>query len=378
MIKNLRPKLCEQGKIKIGVLGEPRTSTTSGKAFRLPTKLNHFIVTTTERDKTGNFVPNVPLMEEIARIVDEPADHLTTIPVYLLFDDIDSNFYTSYNCYEGRTRICTGDGEKATLLKTGEEVPCPCPKLDRSYKGPTPCKPYGRLTVVLQTMDIIGGSWVYRTTGWNSVSDLLGSILLIKRLAGRLTGIPLRLKIFPKTVQLPTGNCTIYTVSLIYQGSTKTLIDEARQYQAITHEEYIAPDQTIRPDEEVEIQEEFFPSEEPAAEKLQLQPVKKVKKPGRPPKAKDKVEEPTAAELAQVNEEQKEQPLPEQEQVDESSTAPPQFAEFQKSPIDIAMESAKKEKTAAMAKKKSPEPPVEEEEEELSSEESTEDDFGWV
>ena len=308
MIKNLRPKLCEQGKVKIGRLGEERQSKDKASTYRLPTKLDHFLITTTERDNTGNFVPNISLMKEVAEMVNEPADHLTTIPVYLLFDDIDSNFYTTYNCYQGKTRICTGDGEKAVLLKTGEEIACPCPRLDQDYKGGTPCKPYGRLNVVLRCMDMIGGSWVYRTTGWNSVQDILGSLMLIKRVAGRLSGIPLMLKLFPKTTQLPRGPVTVYTVSLIFAGSALALAEEGKRYPMIGHDESLIPDQTIKSEEEAEIQEEFFPpeTEEERAKAdagAVTEKTRKSKKETEEPakKQETKGQEPTAAELARAD-----------------------------------------------------------------------------
>ena len=69
MIRNLRPKLGEQGKIKIGRLGEERTTKDGKNTYRLSTKLDHFLITTTERDNTGNFIPNVSLMKEIAEKV---------------------------------------------------------------------------------------------------------------------------------------------------------------------------------------------------------------------------------------------------------------------------------------------------------------------
>jgi hypothetical protein len=301
MIKNLCPKLCEQGKIKIGRLGEERKAKDGKSTYRLPNKLDHFLITTTERDNTGNFIPNTFLMDQIAEMVNESADHLTTIPVCLLFDDIDSNFYTTYNCYQGKTRICTGDGERATVLKTGEEITCPCPRLNQDYKGSTPCKPYGRLSVVLQNMDIIGGAWVYRTTGWNSVQDILGSLMLIKRVAGRLSGIPLMMKLFPKTTQLPRGPVTVYTVSLIYAGSALALAETAKQIPMIGHDRDLVPDQTIESAEETEIQEEFYPPEtdteraEASADTL----TKKAKEPAEEKETEKR--EPTAVELAKAD-----------------------------------------------------------------------------
>jgi len=384
MIKGLQPKLCEQGKIKIGRLGELRKTKDEKSTYRLPAKLDHFLITTTERDNTGNFIPNIPLMEQIAEIVNEPADHLTTIPVYLLFDDIDSNFYTTYNCYQGKTRICTGDGEKAIVLKSGEETTCPCPRLDQDYKGNTPCKPYGRLNVVLQSMDMIGGSWVYRTTGWNSVQDILGSLMLIKRVAGRLSGIPLMMKLFPKTTQLPRGPVTVYTVSLIFAGSAIALAETAKQCPMIGHDEDLVPDQEIAAEEEKEIAEEFFPPETEterakADAGAMTEKTRETKKEPEGPAKEEKAEEqePTAAELARADADK----LKEKQE---------------KAKAAAAKRKKKKEeeetKAAALAAEKTPEaeqtedisgeiPPGEEppvEEGEVLDEPVSDDNFGWV
>lgn len=258
----INPRLAEHGKIKIGKLGEERTTRDGKGKYRLPTKLDHFIITTTERDNTGNFTPNVPLMRNVGALVNEPPARLTKIPIYLLFDDMDSNFYTTFNCYRGKTLICQGDGETAVKTETGEEVKCPCPLLDKDYEGKTPCKPYGRLSVIIQDMDIVGSVWVYRTTGWNSVQDLLGSLLLVKRIAGRMSGIPLILKLMPKTVQLKRGPATIYTASIIYEGSIPALAEAARNLPMIGHDESMMPDQAISEAEEIEIAEEFYPPKE--------------------------------------------------------------------------------------------------------------------
>ena len=48
-IKNLTPRLAEWGKIKIGAKGKMKTSN-QGKQFAQPQKLDHFIITTMERD----------------------------------------------------------------------------------------------------------------------------------------------------------------------------------------------------------------------------------------------------------------------------------------------------------------------------------------
>ena len=380
MIRNLKPKLCEQGKIKIGRLGDKRTAKDGKSTYRLPTKLDHFLITTTERDDSGNFIPNIPLMEQIAETVNEPADHLTTIPVYLLFDDIDSNFYTTYNCYQGKARICTGDGEKAVILKTGEEITCPCPRLNQDYKGSTPCKPYGRLNVVLQSMDIIGGSWVYRTTGWNSVQDILGSLMLIKRVAGRLSGIPLMMKLFPKTTQLPRGPVTVYTVSLIFAGSALALAEKAKQSPMIGHDKDLAPDQTIVAEEEAEIQEEFFPPETEterakADAGAMTEKTRETKKGTEKPAEK---QEPTAADLAKATK-QAEDVTSEKLEKTKAAVAKKEKTKIKKEEKEAKAAAATTKKEASEAEQEAGEdtsgeiPPGEEP---VIDEEPT--DFGWV
>ncbi|OEU71105.1 MAG: hypothetical protein BA864_11350 [Desulfuromonadales bacterium C00003093] len=298
MIKNMAPRLAEHGKIKLGRLGDKRQKKDGSGFYQLPTKLDHFLITTTERDNTGNFIPDLRLMEQIAEKVGQLPDHLTKIPVFLLYDEIDQNFFTTYACYQGRTRICTGDGEKAVVLKTGEEVACPCPRLDQDYKGPTPCKPYGRLSVLIQEMNSVGSVWVFRTTGWNSVQDILGSLALVKKITGRLSGIKLMLKVMPKTVQIERGATTVYTVSLVYEGSVAALIEESSIRPMIGHDRSLTPDQSITSEEETEIQQEFYPptdADEISADIL----TKKAKEPAEEKKTEKR--EPTAAELARAD-----------------------------------------------------------------------------
>jgi hypothetical protein len=367
MLKNIKPKLCEQGKIKIGRLGEERQTRDGKNTYRLPTKLDHFLIVSTERDKSGNFTPNIPLMEEIAEMVGEKSDHLTTIPVVLLYDEIDQNFYTSYNAYQGKTRICTGDGQTATILATGEQVQCPCPKLDQGYKGSAPCKIYGRLQVVMQNMDIVGGCWTLRTTSWNSVMDILGSLILIKRIAGRLSGIPLMLKLTPKTTQIPTGQVTIYTTSLIYQGSPLALAETAKKCLMLEHDETLSPDQTITQEEETEIAEEFYPPETDIerAEATAEATTEKV----HTKKSEKKKEEPTAAKLARADANK----LKKKEA--QAKAAAKEQAKTKREKTEATAAAKEKLEEAKPAEEISQEEPPVDEGEVLDGEAS---DFGWI
>ena len=124
----------------------------------MPRKLDHFLITTMQRDAAGRLLSDTALM---ARLQPE-GGKITDIPVRLLYDDIDLNFQTRYACYRGNRCWCSGDGEKAQRL-AGEnngkyqEVSCPCERMDPYYTGQDRCKILGTLQVLIEGTDRIGG-----------------------------------------------------------------------------------------------------------------------------------------------------------------------------------------------------------------------------
>jgi len=130
-IRGLMPRMPEKGHIKIGGLGQERPSQRGG-TYQLPVKFDHFVVTTLERGKDGNFLVDTELHEKL-KLGDKP----TAIPIRFLFDDIDLVMQTRYACYAGKTLWCSGDGETASRIskvhndgepfKDGPRmVACPC------------------------------------------------------------------------------------------------------------------------------------------------------------------------------------------------------------------------------------------------------------
>jgi len=224
IIKGLAPSLVERGKIKIGEKGKHIRSQ-KGTVFQPPKKLNHFKVVLTTRGQDGNFL----LDDEIHSI---HGDYPKTLPVRLLYDDPELNFSCRYTCYKGRTLWCSGDGENANRLQedgTLKERACPCRRQDPQFKasGKDPaCKIASRLSVIIDGAKVVGGVWVFRSTSYNTVTGLIGSLALIKSITGGpLAGIPLQLRITPKLVQSPLDGRqqTIYVVSLEYEGSFEQL-----------------------------------------------------------------------------------------------------------------------------------------------------------
>lgn len=231
IVKNLSPGLTECGKIKIGARGKSITSA-KGKSFQPPTKLDHFRVTTLERGMDGNF----KIDQAVHKLYGEQP---RSLPIYLLYDEIELNFQARYNCFHGKNLWCAGDGEGALRMENGGrlEVACPCERQAPDYPGEDRCKLYGSLSVIVAGVERVGGVWKFRTTSYNSIVGIMSSLALMKRITGGpLSGIPLDMTLSPKTGINPiTGDAvSIFVVGLEFKGNLEAL----KQYgvkQALEH-----------------------------------------------------------------------------------------------------------------------------------------------
>lgn len=275
-IKNLSPGLVERGKIKIGMKGAERQKQGGGGSYQMPQKLDHFLVTTTERGRDNNFMRDERLHVSLGETPRE-------IPVILIYDDIDLNFQTRYAAYAGKTLWCSGDGETASRAQKKDDkveyhpVECPCPRQSPTYEGRDKCKINGTLSVMIQGAEAIGGVWKFRTTSYNSVVGILSSLALIKRITGGpLAGIPLMMTLTPKTVQDPIKGSqqTIYVVGLEFRGGLQALqsqghdmlLDRTKHGLRIEHIEQearsmlsLSPAVYAAPDDIEDEVDEFYP-----------------------------------------------------------------------------------------------------------------------
>jgi hypothetical protein len=230
MIKNLITSLPEMGKIKAGTKGEEVMSK-QGKKFRLPKKLNHFIITTTERDDADNFILDTDLMEVLKEspesIIDKD-ENIVGLPIRLLYNDIDLNFATQYACYVGGKCVCSGDGEVGNT-RDGRTIKCPCDKLEYVYEGKDKCKANGKLLCIIDGATMMGACHVLRTTSINTVKSILGGLSFIQTAAsGMLAFLPLHLILKPRTVTTPSGApTTVYISSIVFRGSISDLRQKA-------------------------------------------------------------------------------------------------------------------------------------------------------
>jgi len=226
-IKTLLPSLLEIGKIKIGRKGQTKKSA-GGTEFKLPEKLDYFLITTLDRDKEGNFIKD----KEIHKSLGEKP---TSIPIMLLFNSIEGNFQSRYARYDGTTCVCAGDGEKA-ITSDEKEIECPCEKADPKYDGKDKCKMNGTLSCMIRDVNRFGSCWKFRTTGFNSIQNLYSSLLLIMTMTGgQLAGIDLNLILVPKMAVNPTTGkpVKIYVAGIEFAGSMQNLIKTAHEFKQL-------------------------------------------------------------------------------------------------------------------------------------------------
>lgn len=227
----VRPALQEVGKIKLGTkdFQNPR-KTAGGKTWYPPKKLDHWLVTTTERDEKGELVEDAAVMKALE---ETPRD----LEVVLPYDDPDLVFFTRFAARRSDRYACrslqpvtdAGHAERWAEKRGGEvvwrdepaRVACPCKLLESGH-----CKPFGILRVLLPAAPTLGGFYVFRTGGWNSVRSIVSSLRFFATMTrGHLAGLRLILRVSPLTVEIPASGGgkrrqTVYTANLLYQGST--------------------------------------------------------------------------------------------------------------------------------------------------------------
>ena len=270
MIKDIVLSLAEEGKIKIGGLGEEKISQKTGRPYRPPIKFDHFVIMENLRDKKGNYIVN-PIMKKwgySGTVEDGPVE----LDIYLLYNDPTANFMTSYRQYKGGKCMCSGDGIEA-VKADGTRVPCntdTCPILNSGK-----CKPNGILSVILKDAPTLGGVYKFRTTSYNSIRQILSSLIFIQSATGGyLANIPLKMTLTPKTVNpadSPTAQ-TAYIANIVFPGSAEDLrketIDLVKERASMKNEilqiEAQAKRALCAPESEeaiMEIEEEFYPNE---------------------------------------------------------------------------------------------------------------------
>ncbi|WP_421840879.1 hydrolase or metal-binding protein [Marinobacter algicola] len=222
MIKGLAITPPVLGRISIGRVVEKN-------GIRLPQKDNQFTITSQIQEKDGWVLH--PLDEELRK--DAPNGKLRTIPVLMLFNDADLNLRAEYTMFDRKSGrpMCVGNGETCKrLTQSGvQSLPCPGPALCEFGKGGL-CKPYGRLNVKIGDDDDLG-TFIFRTTGYNSIRTLAARLSYYQAVSGGLLAyMPLELKLRGKSTTQSHRTPIYYVDLVIKEGlSLQEAVAEARE-----------------------------------------------------------------------------------------------------------------------------------------------------
>lgn len=224
MIKGLSITPPVLGRISIG-----RVVERNGK--RLPEKDDQFTITSQIQTKEGWIMH--PLDEVLRK--NSPNGKLRSIPVTLLFNDPDLNFRAEYSLFDRSTGrpMCVGNGDTCRRVTATGVQTLPCPSTDscEMAKGGA-CKPYGRLNVKLGYDDELG-TFIFRTTGYNSIRTLAARLHYFKAVSGDLLAcMPLELRLRGKSTAQSRGTPIYYADLTIRDGLT---LEEALTQAQQTH-----------------------------------------------------------------------------------------------------------------------------------------------
>jgi len=297
--RGLTPQIAEVGKIKIGYLGDERSKRNKpDEKYRLPEKLDHFLITHVNRNRGGRLVIDKELMDaliaegygderENKKVGGKAVDiqPLRRIPIFLMSDEIDEVMLCQYVNYVGKRRIATCDGVTHTThykdrQKLGEPKTRPCDDehLGKGWKAHT-----NFACVIASKAARFGGVYKFRTTSVITAQQLYGSLQLIQTMTGGvLAGLPLQLVVRPVNVSPEGKLTTVYVVHVeiiaenipdIHQRALDVAAHRAQNYKQIREatKQYkqllAAPGENESDFEQAEIAQEFHPEHVPASER---------------------------------------------------------------------------------------------------------------
>lgn len=214
MLKGLALTPPAIGRISIGRVVEK-----NGK--RLPEKDDEFTITSQVQNREGWV--NHPIDEQLRKGANTK---LRIIPIRLLFDDPGLSLRASYTMFDRTTGrpLCVGNGEtcRRTTASGMQTYTCPAPPGCPLAVGGN-CKPYGRMNVRIELDGAENdelGSFVLRTTGFNSIRTLSARLRYLHALSGGLLStLPLELRLRGKSTTL-SRRTPIYYVDLTLRSDS--------------------------------------------------------------------------------------------------------------------------------------------------------------
>lgn len=212
------------GRISIG-----RVVERGGK--RLPERDDEFTITTQVQGREGWIAHPVDQSLRGAEGV-----KLRAIPVWLPFNDPDLVLRANYSMFDRKTGrpLCVGNGDtcRRSTVEGVKSLPCPAPEAC-SLAESGGCKPYGRLNVRIGEDDELG-TFIFRTTGFNSIRTLAARLHYLKAVSGGLlASLPLELRLRGKSTTQSHGAPIFYVDLTTRQGSSlAATLEHAREVDA--------------------------------------------------------------------------------------------------------------------------------------------------
>lgn len=230
--KLLQPRICELGKIKIGGKEAKERPTRNGGTWRAPMKLDHFVITTLNRDSRGDLLQDTELMSQLVQDGFGDQDgQLRRLPIHLLTNEIEDSMQAAYCWYGGKTIGARSDGTTITwfndptngkkLDQPREEDFNPAMLEYRDGSGNRLLKLHTVFNCVIASpMGHWGGVYKFRTTSRITADQLYGSLIHLQELTGGvLAGMPLQLVVRPLQVSPEGKPTTVYVVHVELRGS---------------------------------------------------------------------------------------------------------------------------------------------------------------
>ena len=285
MIKGLAITPPILGRISIGKMVEK-----NGK--RLPEKDDQFTITSQIQNKDSGWVKH-PLDEQLR--AKAPNQKLRSIPVRMIFNDPELNLRAEYSLFDRQTGrpVCVGNGETCQRMTNQgmEQHPCPSPDLCPLAQGGN-CKPYGRLHVNLDESDELG-TFIFRTTGFNSIRTLAARLSYYHAASGGLLScLPLQLTLRGKSTTQSYRTPVYYVDLTLREGvSLNDAIVQAKQideqskaagfYQeALDHvarQGFTNARFEINAEEGLDVMDEFYTNDESESEQTQAVSKSKIR-----------------------------------------------------------------------------------------------------
>ena len=186
----------------------------------LPEKDDSFTLTTQVKNK-GEWLLH-PLHQKLAESVTN--NKIRAIPVRMLFNDTDLNLRAEYSAFDRNTGrpLCVGNGESAKQVNEQggiDEQACAGPQFC-PFARQHGCKLYGRLNVQVDGQNDELGSFIFRTTGYNSVRTLAARLQYFHAISGGLTRyLPLLLRLRAKSSTLSYQTPVYYVDLTLREGA---------------------------------------------------------------------------------------------------------------------------------------------------------------